>query len=133
MDKLEKIKNIKSKPPFKILDIFLVLILLAASVCLIVFMPQKKGAYVEVYVDGKLVLERPLNIDYEQIIYTNNGEHYNTIKIEGGYVFVIDADCDDKTCVNMGKTNSPAKPIICLPHHLKIIVVSSEPGVDVIV
>lgn len=134
MDKIEKIKNIKNKTPFKLLDVFLVAILLAASVSLLIFLPQKKGAYIEVYVDGKLIFERPLYEDLDDYkIYTNGGEHYNVIKIEHGYVFVTDSDCGDKTCINLGKTNTQNKSIVCLPHSLKIIVVNSNDDIDIII
>ena|GEM_PF-2497597 len=124
MDKLEKIKSIKTKTPFKLIDIFVVAVLLALSIGLL-FLPQKKGAYVNVYIEGELVLTRPLTVDFEQKIYVNNGEHYNTIKIENGYVFVSDSDCGDKTCINLGKTNTQNKSIVCLPHNLKIVVTNS--------
>ena len=132
MDKLEKIKNIKSKTPFKLADIFLVAILLALSVGLL-FLPQKKGAYIEVYSEGRLVLTHPLDVDFEQKIITSGGEHYNVIKIEKGYVFVTDSDCGDRTCINLGKTNTQGKSIVCLPHNLKIVVAGSDDGVDIIV
>jgi len=132
MDKLEKIKNIKGKTPFKLLDIFVVAVFLALSVGLI-FLPQKKGAYVRVYSDGNLILERPLSVDFEQKIYTKGGEHYNVIKIENGYVFVADSDCGDKTCIKLGKTNTQSKSIVCLPHNLKIVVAGSVDDLDVII
>ena len=132
--KQDKIEIIKTKKPFKIADIIILLILIIISVCLIVFLPKKQGTFVEVYVDDVLVLQQSLDIDYERKIYTNNGEHYNIIKIESGYVYVIDADCDDKTCINMGKTNTINKSIICLPHNFKIVIIgSADDGVDGII
>lgn len=134
MNKAEKIENLKKKSPFKLFDVLVIGVLLVVSVCLVVFLPQKKGAYAEVYVDNKLVLTRPLNVDYEVKILTNNGEHYNVVKIENGYVFISDSDCDDKVCINTGKTNTSNKSIICLPHNLKIIVVNSiDDDVDIVI
>lgn len=133
MNKIEKISELKSKKPFKLFDIIILGILLILSVSLIIFIPQKKGAYVEVYVDNKLKLTHFLDSDYEVKISTNNGEHYNIIKIENGYVYVSEADCNDKICINTGKTNTNNKSIICLPHNLKIIVKGSADDVDVIV
>lgn len=132
MDKIEKINNLKTKSPFKIFDIVIAAALITLAVLLIIFVPQKKGAYVEVYVDNKLVFKRSLNEDYETRISTNGGEHYNRIKIENGYVYVLDADCNDKFCINTGKTNTKNKPIICLPHNLKIEVIGSDDG-DIVI
>lgn len=133
MNKLEKINEIKTKRPFGLIDIIIAAVLIIISVSLIIFIPDKKGAYAEVYVDNNLVLKQNLNVNYEKKIYTGDGKHYNVIKIENGYVYIIDADCGDKTCIHMGKTNSKNKSIICLPHNLKITVTDSDDGIDTII
>lgn len=133
MNKLEKINRIKTKKPFRLADLIIVAALLILSVSLLIFIPKNKGAYIEVYVDNKLVLTHPLNSDMETKIYTGNGEHYNKIKIENGYVCITDADCSDKICIHTGKTNTKNKPIICLPHNLKIVINGADDDVDKVI
>ena len=57
----------------------------------------------------------------EEVTYTiksNNGE--NILQISGGKVWLMDADCPDKICVNTGKIQYPGQSIICLPHKVVI-------------
>lgn len=57
----------------------------------------------------------------EEVTYTiksNNGE--NILQISGGKVWLTDADCPDKICVNTGKIQHPGQSIICLPHKVVI-------------
>ena len=44
----------------------------------------------------------------------------NTIRIEGGTVAVIDADCPDHICVRTGAASKKGDVIACLPHKLLI-------------
>ena len=74
-----------------------------------------------IYVDGVLYGDYSLsdNISYF-IVETQYG--YNTILIKDGKIGVVEADCPDKTCVNMGFTDNHTHPIICIPHRLEIII-----------
>ena len=74
---------------------------------------------VNVYVGGKLTRTAPLGTDSEFTVYADGG--YNLISIRGGKVAVVDADCPDKLCVNVGYSDS--LPIVCLPHRLEVVIV----------
>lgn len=50
---------------------------------------------------------------------------WNTIQIKDGQVSIIDADCNDKTCINSGYIDKPGESIVCLPHRL-IIKISKD-------
>lgn len=47
--------------------------------------------------------------------YDNHGNICN-IQVKNGQIRVTSANCPTNICVKTGWTNSPNKPIICLPH-----------------
>ena len=76
---------------------------------------------VEILQDGKVLQTIDLaKIDEQQIITVEYQGHYNKIQIDKNSIKIIDADCPDKLCVNMGELRRNAPPIVCLPHHLVI-------------
>ncbi|MCI8408586.1 MAG: NusG domain II-containing protein [Lachnospiraceae bacterium] len=57
----------------------------------------------------------------EEVTYTIKSQHgENILRIYNGKVWLLDADCPDKICVNTGKIQYPGQSIICLPH--KVVV-----------
>ena len=58
--------------------------------------------------------------------------HTNTVEIRDRKIRVLDADCPDRTCVNMGWLSSSSLPIVCLPHHLVIEFVGDTDSLDAI-
>lgn len=90
---------------------------------------QKSGDSVKITVGGKAYGTYPINEDKEIKIKTDSG--FNTVKIAGGEVFIKDADCRDKYCVNQGKIKSGS--LICLPHKVVVEVVSGENEIDAVV
>lgn len=75
---------------------------------------------VGIYVDGEKREEYVIGPGYEDQFteYTDYG--FNTISTENGYVWIDDADCDDKLCVLQGKISGSGQVIICLPHRLVV-------------
>lgn len=64
---------------------------------------------------------------------TNTIYDYNVIHIYNGGVEVAEADCANQVDVNVGFVKTPGKPIICVPHHLEVIIKggkSSAPPID---
>lgn len=66
----------------------------------------------------------PLDQDATFEVATDAGR--NVVRVEGGAVFVSEADCDNLDCVHQGAINAPGKQIICLPHKLWIEVTSES-------
>lgn len=103
------------------------MILLAVLVCAgFVFWQRHKspGITVQIFSDNQLVSEFPLN---EDTLYTVSNElGTNTIVIENGMAFVIDADCPDKLCEKQSAISLPGEMIICLPHKLIVEVRDGE-------
>lgn len=97
---------------------FIALVVVALVVALsflIVGLNNKKGKTANVYLEGKIVKQIDLSVD---------GEY----EIKEGFVVVVvdnkisvkETDCDDKTCLHMGETNSSGKPIVCAPNGIYI-------------
>ena len=74
---------------------------------------------VVVTVDGKEVLRRPLAVENTYEIKQEDGS-VNVIAVEGGAVYMKEANCRDGLCIAQGKMKNAAKTIVCLPHKLVV-------------
>ena len=70
--------------------------------------------------DG-VVHELPLDKDVRLEISTSLG--HNTVVVEDGAVRMEDADCPNRTCLQVHPLTAPGAQIICLPNQLWIEVV----------
>lgn len=102
-------------------------IVIAVCVLLIFNSKSNSGKSAEIYVDGELFKEIPLDKDEEYRISTDFGE--NTVEVKDGRVRVKSADCKNQICVNTGWISSPGVPIICSPHRLSVEI-KSDGGAD---
>ena len=115
-------------------DIILIaaLLLMGAVIALFIILTAQDGSYAEILIDGKVSARYPLDHELVRTIHTENGD--NTIVIKDGGVFMKDADCPDKICINMGTIRKKGQTIICLPHKLVVeITDGKEMDTDVIV
>ena len=118
---------------FKKADAILLAVILALSVLGFVLLRKSASAdsVVEVTVAGSPFATYPLFKDGEYRIESDYG--YNTIVVEGGQVWVKEADCPNKDCMHFGKMNKEGQVILCLPHKLAVrIIGSGEGGSDAI-
>ena len=86
---------------------------------------------VRISVDGEVTGEYPLAEDRDIPVDTGHG--HNLVRIAGGEVFMAEADCPDKHCINQGKIDGGARSIICLPHRVVVEVIGKDDDVDVVV
>lgn len=98
-------------------------ILLAALALFLLFRPGGAGAWVVVTVDGVETVRCGLS---EERILTIGEDAYNVLKISGGTVAVVEANCGDHTCVRTGAISREGECIICLPHRLVVRVEGGE-------
>ena len=101
---------------------FAAILIFAALVSLgfLLFRP-KSGAKAEIYLDGDLVRTIDLETLTELIeIPVGDG---NIVQAERGKVRMLSADCPDRLCVHMGWSDSPARPIVCLPNRVTVVIV----------
>lgn len=111
-------------------DIILIasVLLVALALLLVVELTKEEGARVVIKVDGREIAEYTLseNGTYE----LNDGS--NTLVIEDGKAYLIDANCPDKLCVHQGKISRTGEVITCLPNKLTVTVYGAEESVDLI-
>lgn len=104
----------------------LLLIILSAmaivicAVLLIVSLNHGDAGKAVVYYKNEVIASFDLDKDTEYLIETELGT--NLLVIRDGRVFIKEADCRDKICVNTGSLGSDddIRSIICLPHKLTV-------------
>ncbi len=94
------------------------LIVLSAVFITATALSDKDGKKVVISVNNQAVAELPLDIDATKIIDNEYG--CNTVVIENGKVYVVDADCPDGYCENHVAIKSAGETIACLPHRLVV-------------
>ena len=101
-------------------DLMLIIILLAVMIILILFMylNKKTGYNVRISADGKTIKTLSLDKDEEYVFEGDKG--YNVVVIKNNEVYVKEADCPDKICVDHKKISNIGETIICLPHKLVV-------------
>lgn len=82
---------------------------------------QKKGALVEVSVEGKVVDTFPLNKNEDIVIRGYNGGT-NHLIIKNGGAFISEASCPDKVCVRQGVIRERGQSIVCLPNKMIVTI-----------
>lgn len=90
----------------------------------------EKTNIVEIIQDGNIIYTLDLNKSKDELIEVEFKGHKNIIQIKDKQISIIEADCPDKTCVNMGILKSAFTPIVCLPNHLVIQYVNDDKEID---
>ena len=106
------------------------LVLLAAILLFLCFLPRGEAAYAEVYLHGELIQRLPLNRDSEITVCDG---YTNTVTVSGGKIAVTASDCPGADCVGCGWSSTPGRSIVCLPNGLEIRIVSGQSDVDFVV
>lgn len=113
-------------------DVIIIIIALAAAAALYLVSQISLGAKastVVVMLDGKEVLRRPLAMEDTYEIAQEDGS-VNVIAVEGGAVYMKEANCRDGLCIRQGKMKNAAKTIVCLPHKLVVQMEGDAPVSD---
>ncbi len=82
----------------------------------------------EVYMDGELA-ER-IDLRFVTAPYTLDLGDGNRLEVERGRVRMVWADCPDQICVHQSWSSSPARPIVCLPNRVTVLLVGKDTEVD---
>ena len=83
--------------------------------------------YVNIYVERVLYKSIKLTDDTDEMVIVKSKHGINKIRVYNGGFVVIFSDCDNQYCVGEFVHN-PGKPIICWPHHLKVIIEGKSPS-----
>lgn len=113
-------------------DVIIIIIALAAAAALYLVSQISLGAQastVVVMLDGEEVLRRPLAMEDTYEIAQEDGS-VNVIAVEGGAVYMKEANCRDGLCIRQGKMKNAAKTIVCLPHKLVVQMEGDAPVSD---
>ena len=96
-----------------------IIFLISLIVSIFILRPSE-SRIVEVVQDDRVIYRLDMDVEENREIVVKYGGNSNTILIEDGSICVSEAECPDKTCVNMGRLRSESLPIVCLPNHLII-------------
>ncbi len=83
---------------------------------------QSKNEYVREY-----VLTEDVNDEFT--IETEFG--YNTVRIENGKIWIHDASCPDKICIQQGRISNNNEAILCIPNRLFIKIIDGGDNSDI--
>ena len=105
--------------------------LLAALVCCCLwFLLRQDGGTVIVEQNGRETARYALSEDRTVRIEGEGG--YNLLVIEGGEVYLSEADCPTQLCMKTGKIRYAGQSIVCLPHRLAVRITGGASGLDAV-
>ena len=84
----------------------------------------------EILVDGKPVLEAPLDIDRTYSIQGALGQ--SEIEVKDGRIRFIHSPCTNKQCIHSGWLKKDGDFAACLPNHVSISLRGPDPRFDTI-
>ena len=91
---------------------------------------RQTGAAVIVEQNGRETARYALSEDRTERIEGEGG--YNLLVIQGGEVWLSEADCPTQLCVKMGKIRYAGQSIVCLPHRLAVRIVGGASALDAV-
>lgn len=118
-------------------DIALIAAIIIINISIMIFggnnMVEGSERIAYVYSNNELVGRYTLTENYEKefTIEKEDGTGYNTVHIEDGKIWIHDATCPDKICLNQGKIQNGGEVIVCLPNKFMIQIKGSTENSDV--
>ena len=91
---------------------------------------RQTGAAVIVEQNGRETARYALSEDRTVRIEGEGG--YNLLVIQGGEVWLSEADCPTQLCVKTGKIRYAGQSIVCLPHKLAVRIAGGASGLDAV-
>ena len=113
-------------------DIIIIVLALLAALALYLVSQVSLGTQassVVVTVDGQEALRRPLAMEDRYEIAQEDGS-MNVVRVQGGAVWMEEANCRDGLCIRQGKMRNGAKTIVCLPHRVVVQLEGDAPAGD---
>lgn len=117
---------------FKKADLLLLaaILLLSAAGFAVLRSSANENSMIEISIAGEIRERKPLSAD--SVYYIRSEYGYNIINVEGGQVWISEADCRGGDCVSFGKISSEGQIILCLPHKLAVRITGGETENDAI-
>lgn len=113
----------KQKKLAILFSILLVIMIIFSIISIIYFKKMQKDCNIAyIYQNGNLIHTIPLdkNTAPYQIRIDGPKNTYNIIEINSGKIGIIDANCPDHVCIDMGFHSNSIFPITCLPNGIVI-------------
>lgn len=107
-----------------------ILIISIITLCIISYLllySGDEGNNVEIYVDGDIIATYNLNED-RTVPVDNNRGGLNTVVISNGTVYMEQANCPNKICMDEGHISHDGETICCAPNGIMVIVNSQIRG-----
>ena len=98
-------------------------LIVAVLVFFISGLTAKSGETVKIEKDGELYAEYSLKEN--RTVRLEDGDGFNLLVIEDGKVYIREASCPDKLCVNQGSAEKNGETIVCLPNKTVVTVYSA--------
>ena len=111
------------------LGVTALLLLLGLAGSLWVMRPLE-SSQVEIIQDSITICRLDLSREKDRTIAVTYNGNTNLIEIQDHQIRVLEAECLDHDCVEMGWLQSDGLPIVCLPNHLVIQFVQPSGDVD---
>lgn len=113
-------------------DLYLIIgcLLAALVLCGLWLLLRQDGGTVIVEQNGRVTARYPLGEDRTVRIEGAGG--YNLLVIEGGEVYLSEADCPTGLCVKTGRIRYAGQSIVCLPHRLAVRITGGASGLDAV-
>ena len=91
---------------------------------------RRGGGTVIVEQDGRETARYALHED--RTVKIEGAAGYNILVIEGGEVWLSEADCPNLLCVKTGKIRYAGQSIVCLPHKVAVRIVGGASALDAV-
>ena len=113
-------------------DLYLILgcLLAALACCSLWLLLRQDGGTVIVEQNGRETGRYALGEDRTVRIEGEGG--YNLLVIEGGEVYLSEADCPTQLCVKMGRIRYGGESLVCLPHRLAVRIAGGADRLDAV-
>ncbi len=112
-------------------DAVTIALVIASALGMILFLSlhsvTEENLHVQIWQNGEMIHEWPLNSDREFIV---EGEYHNTIVTLDGRAAITESNCPGEDCVHTGWISRNGRSIICLPNRVEIRIVGGDPGED---
>ena len=108
----------------------LVVAVLAAVLIVMNAIGSRGGRRLKITVDGEEVQSFVLTAQTNMHFTIETPDGYNEVVITNGVVDVVDADCDNRVCVDTKPASNIFDKIVCLPHRVVIEIVGDGGETD---
>jgi len=118
----------------KIVDKYIIGTILIVSLSMILFRTFTFKSYdqkiLKIYISNNFYQEIKFDKSTNKIFTVTSDLGWNKIEIKAGKVRILDSDCREKNCIDMGFIDNIGESIVCFPHRLLIKIAGD--GIDAV-